>query len=81
MIKLSELTDVLFRVNETPMVYVCDCEIDNPEEFNFEEYSIFTIQGMLKTEYYMQPKYANAVVSGLYALEQDKFIVEIDCED
>lgn len=78
--KLSELTDILYRIDTMPLTYVCDCDIENPSEFNVNDFTVLTIQSMLRTKAYIQPKYADAEVKAIYALDKDKFIVEIDCE-
>lgn len=60
-------------------ILVVDYEVWEDEIETFE--ILFTIKGDIKPEKYLNPNYAQAKIVGVYALERDKFLVQIEKND
>lgn len=74
-------SSLVFSINNRVEILVVDYEVweDEIENQTFE--ILFTIKGDIKSEKYLNSTYAQANIVSVYALERDKFLVQIEKND
>ena len=68
-----------FSITNRVEILVVDYEVWEDEIETFE--ILFTIKGDIKSEKYLNSTYAQANIVGVYALDRDKFLVQIEKND
>ena len=72
-------SSLVFSITNRVEILVVDYEVWEDEIETFE--ILFTIKGDIKPEKYLNSTYAQASIVGVYALDRDKFLVQIEKND
>lgn len=70
-------SSLVFSITNRVEILVVDYEVWEDETFEI----LFTIKGDIKSEKYLNSTYAQANIVGVYALDRDKFLVQIEKND
>ena len=70
-------SSLVFSINNRVEILVVDYEVWEDETIEI----LFTIKGDIKPEKYLNSTYAQANIVGVYALDRDKFLVQIEKND
>jgi len=75
---LREFSNNCFAVKGKCEIIVVDYELE-PEDFDESDNldRLFTLKSSFLPEYYLKEAFANAEVQEVYALERDKFLVQV----